>query len=113
MRVTPVVLRALRASLASVACHRHQVSVAMHGDDDTHHLDVGHGNTRGSGSCDLVCTQVTKVKMESIRSPFHGMGQVVAQTRSKYRNRIHSSWLVADKVSKPTVWHKTQVQMGS
>ena len=94
----PVVLRASRASLAGGACHRHQVSVAMAGSDDTCHLDVAVGRSKRRTDSKPLCTKICKAKALTLRDSLLRMGQVMAEVGSQgHRNK--GVWLVADKVT--------------
>ena len=95
MRGKPVVLRASRASLASVACHRHHVSVAMAGNDDTCHLGVTVGHAKQGDSYESIHPEVSQAKGNSLRNNFLSMGKVVAKAGS-HQHRNKSQWLVVD-----------------
>ena len=98
MRGTPVVLRASRASLAGGACHRHQVSVAMAGSDDTCHLGLVVGRSKRRANSKPLCTKICKAKALTLRDGLLRMGQVMAEAGSQ-EHRIQSLWLVVDKVT--------------
>ena len=98
MMGTPVVLRASRASLAGGACHRHQVSVAMAGRDDTCHFGVAVGSSKRRTDSKPLRTKICEAKALTLRDGFLRMGQVMAEAGSQ-EHRIQSLWLVVDKVT--------------